>query len=111
MAKKINFEGVRLIAGGGRMDPRTEAYVLRQWLIILADGTRYQVDLYVRPGADSKLPRVWQKMCKPKPSSYMQPHWRKAARAEGEQLEIWLTSHPEYQPDHPMSRARGESNA
>ncbi|WP_171884957.1 MULTISPECIES: hypothetical protein [Serratia] len=95
MAKPINFEGAKLIAGGGLI--KGNVYVRRHWMIIIADGTEYQREDYGRrdePGLE-----MWQRWCVPGPNAWARPHWRPASRADRMQLQQWLRAHPDYLPD------------
>lgn len=99
--KKLDFNDARLIAGGGRVHPTAvpERIILRSWMVILADGSEFQVKMTVWPDDDGVYHRQWQKKCKPGPNVYQAAHWRKASVVEAEQVEAWLIAHPEYLPN------------
>ncbi|EMP7139232.1 hypothetical protein ROV06_004949 [Serratia marcescens] len=95
MAKTINFEGARLIGGGGLV--KGDVYVRRSWIVILADGTKYQREVYGR--RDDLGLEMWERWCKPGPDVYQSPHWRPASRPDRMKLQQWLRAHPDYLPD------------
>lgn len=108
MTKKLNFEEAILIGGGGRIDGPTGAYIVRSWMIKLSTGEKYENDLFTRPSASGEYSRQWRKWCTPGPNTYMQPHWRKAAKSEAEQVESWLISHKDYLPNDVIDATAGK---
>lgn len=95
MSKKLNFDGAKLMIGGGLI--RDGLIVRRAMYVTLADGTKFERYLHGRR-FDPEL-EMWSRFCVPNQHVYQSPHWRPASVPHRRQLAEWVRAHPDYLPD------------